>query len=223
MSIFFPIEIAILNTAIIHFANNIWKLRLSYKNIHKQTLLQFGIIASIFSFIGSYVLNTSISSEVLYQHQLFSESRSVSTLSFIIGLIMILFAFIDYSPSLKKISFPTKYLALGGMLSGFFGGLSGHQGAIRSMFLIRIGLSKEMFIATGIAIACCIDTVRLINYVPMLTNSYQQLNYKLIGIAIVFAMIGAQIGNTYLKKTNLKIIENIVALALLCMGVYMML
>ena len=33
--------------------------------------------------------------------------------------------------------------------SGFFGGLSGMQGALRSAFLARAGLSKEAFVASG--------------------------------------------------------------------------
>jgi acyl-CoA reductase-like NAD-dependent aldehyde dehydrogenase len=45
---------------------------------------------------------------------------------------------------------PPGYLPVGGLLSGFFGGLSGHQGALRSVFLLRAGLTKESFIATGV-------------------------------------------------------------------------
>lgn len=45
--------------------------------------------------------------------------------------------------------FPPHWLPLGGLLSGFFGGLSGNQGALRSAFLLKAGLSKEAFIATG--------------------------------------------------------------------------
>ena len=45
------------------------------------------------------------------------------------------------------------FLAAGGLLSGFLGGLSGHQGALRSAFLIKCGLSKEVFIASGVVIA----------------------------------------------------------------------
>jgi hypothetical protein len=46
---------------------------------------------------------------------------------------------------------------VGGILSGFFGGLSGIQGAIRSAFLVKSGLKKEAYIATGVVIACFVD------------------------------------------------------------------
>ncbi len=38
-------------------------------------------------------------------------------------------------------------------MTGFFGGLSGMQGAMRSAFLAKSGLGKEAFIATGAVIA----------------------------------------------------------------------
>ena len=39
-------------------------------------------------------------------------------------------------------------------MSGFLGGLSGHQVALRSAFLIKCGLTKESFLGSGIVIAC---------------------------------------------------------------------
>ena len=57
-----------------------------------------------------------------------------------------------------------KYIPLGGALSGFFGGLSGQQGALRSAFLIRTGLNKETFIGTSVVSAVVVDVSRLIVY-----------------------------------------------------------
>mgnify|MGYP000679824147 CR=1 FL=1 len=55
-------------------------------------------------------------------------------------------------------------MPLGGVLSGFFGGLSGHQGALRSMFLVKCGLDATSFVATGVVIAIAIDLTRLALY-----------------------------------------------------------
>jgi len=38
-------------------------------------------------------------------------------------------------PTLKNLQFDSNKLYLGGALSGFFGGLSGHQGTLRSALL----------------------------------------------------------------------------------------
>jgi hypothetical protein len=57
-----------------------------------------------------------------------------------------------------------RHLALGGVLSGFFGGLSGNQGAFRSVFLLQTGLDKQAFVATGVVCPVIIDVVRLVVY-----------------------------------------------------------
>jgi hypothetical protein len=54
-----------------------------------------------------------------------------------------------------------KYLPLGWLLSGFVGGLSGHQGALRSAFLIKADLREEIFIRTGTVSAVIADIIRL--------------------------------------------------------------
>ena len=41
-----------------------------------------------------------------------------------------------------------RWLPLGGALSGFLGGLSGHQGALRAVFLTPLGLTPTAFAAT---------------------------------------------------------------------------
>ena len=69
-----------------------------------------------------------------------------------------LFALLELVPSLEaRIKFDKKYLPLGGALSGFFGGISGHQGALRSAVLLKCGLEKEAFIATGVVCAVVVD------------------------------------------------------------------
>ena len=41
-----------------------------------------------------------------------------------------IFALFELLPLLRRIEFPRRYVPLGGTLSGFFGGLSGNQGAL---------------------------------------------------------------------------------------------
>jgi phosphomannomutase len=79
----------------------------------------------------------------------------------VVACLMILFALVELLPRFTEISVGKKYLPLGGLLSGFFGGLSGHQGALRSVFLLKAGLSKETFIATGVVISLLVDIPRI--------------------------------------------------------------
>ena len=115
--------------------------------------------------------------------------------------------------------FDKKYLPLGGILSGFFGGISGHQGALRSAFLIKTGISKESFIATGVILACLVDISRLSIYIPKISTNNIDLNYKLVASATISAFIGVYFGNKLLKKTTIKSIQNGVALLLFIYGI----
>ncbi|MBT6439262.1 MAG: TSUP family transporter, partial [Flavobacteriales bacterium] len=116
---------------------------------------------------------------------------------------MIFFALFDIIPRLKNLEFSSNLLIPGGALSGFFGGLSGHQGALRSAFLIKSGLTKEHFIATGVSVACLVDISRLLIYSK--SGSFESTldNLPLILSATGAAFIGAILGKQLLKKVTI--------------------
>ena len=108
------------------------------------------------------------------------------------------------------------------MLSGFFGGLSGNQGALRSAFLIRAGLDKESFVATGVVSAVIVDSVRLTIYgVSYFTTSFNAVPPDIAGLvfaATLAAFIGAFFGKRLLKKVTLRTVQVIVAVWLITVG-----
>jgi uncharacterized membrane protein YfcA len=110
--------------------------------------------------------------------------------------------------------FKRNYLIAGGALSGFFGGLAGIQGALRSAFLIKSGLSKEAYIATGVIIASLVDITRLSVYATRFRSSGLSENTVLIISAILAAIAGAAIGNLLLKKVTYGSIRVLVAVML---------
>ncbi len=131
---------------------------------------------------------------------------------------------LEITPSLNKISFSKKYLPLGGALSGFFGGLSGHQGALRSLFLLRAGLSKEGFIATGVFSAVLIDISRLAVYGPSFFVDHLSINNDktsliLVVIACFAAFAGSFLGSKLLKKITMRFVQLIVGIMILFLAV----
>ena len=130
-AVFFPIELAIALTGIVHFCNNIFKLFLVGKSAHLKTLLYFGIPAVIFAFIGAYLLVNITDLPSWYTYTLFERTLEITPVKLIIAIILIIFAIIELLPFFDRLVFKKKHLPFGGMLSGFFGGLSGHQGALR--------------------------------------------------------------------------------------------
>lgn len=219
-AVFFPVEMAIAMTAIVHLANNFFKLFLVKTFIDKSIVIRFAIPASIFAFIGAYTLKLMTSDMVLLAFTINNFNFEISLLKLIIGVLMFIFAIIELNKKLQQITFSSSYLPLGGSLSGFFGGLSGHQGALRSMFLIKSGLSKEAFIATGIATAVLIDISRLSIYGFTFFTKNENLTtinnaYQLVVLACVAAFLGSYLGKKFLKKVTIDHVNTIVGVMIL--------
>jgi uncharacterized membrane protein YfcA len=218
-SLFFPIEIAIALTGVVHFFNNIYKLILVGKNANKNVLLYFGIPAVIASFIGAYLLINITNLTPLYEYSIGERLFTITPVKLIISILLIVFAIIELLPFLKKLKFKKKHLPIGGFLSGFFGGLSGHQGALRSAFLINAGLSKEVFIGSAVVISAFVDFTRLSIYATRFLNSELGDNIPLILCATISAIIGAYYGNKLLKKVTLEFIQKLVAILLIAISI----
>ena len=71
-AIFFPVEIAVALTAIVHFLNNVFKFFLVGKSIDKSILWRFGIPAIISAFVGAFVLNYLSDLKPFHEYQLLS-------------------------------------------------------------------------------------------------------------------------------------------------------
>lgn len=214
-ALFFPLPTAITLTAIVHFLNNIFKLGLVFKNINWPIAFRFGIASIAGALIGAYCLNYLDSSSLNITYHLFHKELTTSFLKITVALLLIVFALFELIPVLKKIEFGTNKLLIGGIITGFFGGLTGNQGALRSAFLIRFNLTKEMFIATGIIIACMVDISRLSVYMKHFSSELINNNSSLLIGATISAFAGAFIGSKALKKVTLSFVQNIVACMLL--------
>jgi uncharacterized membrane protein YfcA len=214
-AIFFPLDQAIAMTGVVHFSNNIFKGTLVWKNTDKEVLLKFGIPAIIASFAGAWLLLSITHLPVLETYTIGSRSFSITPVKLIISVLLLFFAITELLPFFEKLSFSKKKLVLGGILSGFFGGLTGIQGALRSAFLIKAGLSKESYIATGVMIACVVDITRLSVYASNFVTSGIAQNLTVLIIATLAAIAGAILGNRLLKKVTISTVKYIVAIMLI--------
>lgn len=214
-ALFFPIDLAIALTGVVHFFNNVFKLALVGKNANKKVLLKFGLPAVLAAFIGAYLLINITELEPLHTYAIGSKSFEITTVKLVIATLLIAFAIIELTPFFKNLKFKERHLALGGILSGFFGGLSGHQGALRSAFLINAGLPKEAFIGTAVVISCFVDFSRLSVYSTQIFESGLDRNIGLIISATLSAIVGAVVGNRLLKKVTLDFIQKLIAVLLI--------
>jgi len=217
--IFFPVEVAIALTGVVHFCNNIFKIILVGRNADKEVLMRFGIPAVIASIAGAWLLINITGLKPLFTYEAFGKTIAVFPVKFIISILLIIFACMDLIPYFKRLQFGKGKLPIGGALSGFFGGLSGNQGALRSAFLIKAGLSKEAFIGTAVVVSTFVDLTRLGIYSTRFAKSGLTENLTLVSCATLSAIGGAYIGNKLLKKVTLNFIQVTVAVMLLAISI----
>lgn len=206
-ALFFEIEVAITLTGIVHLMNNLFKTTLIGKKINWNIVLRFGLPGFFGSLIGAYLLLTFSEVNKLISYTILNHSFFVTPIKLFISFLIFIFAIVEIFPFYKNMSFNKNKIYIGGLISGFFGGLSGHQGALRSAFLIRLNLSKESFIASGIMIATIVDVSRLSLYF----TQYEKLNiienFPALITAIFCAFIGAYLGKRVLTKITIDLIQ----------------
>lgn len=217
-AVFFPIEMAVAMTAVVHFANNLFKLGLMRQHARWDLVLRFGIPAMVAAFVGAWVLTQLTGLEPLLQWDSPIGHATVTWLGLSIGCLLIFFAWQELKPGALGKLIPVRALPIGGALSGFFGGLSGHQGALRSVFLLHTGVDKATFIGTGVACAVLIDAARIATYSSQAVFSVDW--QSLIG-PLAAAMIGALLGKQLLEKVTLQGIQRLVAVLLVVLGLAM--
>jgi len=142
-ALFLPVEVAVASTAIVHAANNVFKVGLLAGGAERGVVLRFGLPAIVASFAGALALTTLSSQEPLATWSFLGRSAHVTPAKLIMGLLILGFALFELVPALRSLRAPLRWLPVGGLLSGFFGGLSGHQGALRAVFLTPLGLSPR--------------------------------------------------------------------------------
>jgi uncharacterized membrane protein YfcA len=213
-ALFFPTPIAVAITAVVHFGNNLVKLALFGRLADASVVRRFGLPALLASFLGARLLIELAGDAPLARYTLFGATHEVTPIGVVVGLLIAGFAAWEAVPGLARIGFDSKYLPVGGALSGFFGGLSGHQGALRSAFLIRSGLSKEAFIGTGVVIACLVDAARLALYGREMDLAAVRENWPLVAAAILSAVAGVVVSARALPRVSMGAIRRLVTVML---------
>jgi uncharacterized membrane protein YfcA len=217
--LFFSVQEAIALTAIVHFTNNLFKFSLLKNHIDYKIALPFAATAVLMSFTGAWLLDYISFQKYQYTYQLLGVDAIITPVKIVVALLMIVFVVVELNPNWTfKVNGRASYL-MGGMFSGFFGGLSGNQGALRSMFLLKAGLSKESYIATGVLIACLVDVSRLSVYVKNWSALNLQTQLNLMIIAVIAALAGSLFGKKYIQKITMKSMQTLIVVFLSCIAV----
>ncbi len=219
--LFFPVPVAIAATAVVHLSNNLFKIFIVGKFANKKILIQFGIPAVLAALAGAFFLTYVSAFPAVFSYELGGQLHYITVVKAVIGSIIVVFACLELSPSFEKVAIDQKYMLWGGILSGFFGGLSGNQGALRAMFLIKADLSKEDFIGTNVVLAVMVDLGRLLVYGAgfYAVHFKEVTNISSLVLAATFAaFLGAYMGKKMLNKVTLRTVQAMVGIMLIFLG-----
>lgn len=200
--IWFEPHHAIAGVAVVHGAHNAMKSRMLKQHIDRDALRRFGWALLLGALVGA-LLQTVIPSDPLL---------------LLVGLALIVLPVLKISESWTSIRLPEAEDRIGGFGSGFLGGLTGHQGALRAMFLRQRLPDKSEYAATAAVLALVVDATRIPIY---LWNDVSVLTVDtllLVGF-VVAALVGAQIGRIWLEKWKSDDIQKGIMVGLVLSGI----
>ena len=103
--IFFPVEIAIALTGIVHPLTNFFKIALIGRQINWKVGVRFGVTAIIGAFIGAELMLLFSNIKPFYTYIISDRLFSITMIKLIISILMIVFSLFEIIPSLKNIQF----------------------------------------------------------------------------------------------------------------------
>jgi uncharacterized membrane protein YfcA len=221
-ALFLPVEVAVASTALVHAANNLFKAGLLAGHVHRGVLLRFGAPAIAASFAGALLLAALSGGEPLARWTFLGREALVTPVKLTMGVLILGFALFELVPGLRALRAPVRWLPVGGLLSGFFGGLSGHQGALRAAFLAPLGLAPAEFVSTQAVLALLVDGARLAVYgwtFVLLREGTTEIPWPLVAVATLSAFAGALLGRRLLHKVTIEGIRRLVGALLVVVGV----
>lgn len=226
-ALFFPVHVAVAATALVHGANNVFKIALVGSHADRNLVLRFGLPAIAAAVAGAAALGYVAHFGEIARYAIGPKTATITPVKLVMGLLMLVFALFELLPRFRKLEFDRRYLFLGGLLSGFFGGFSGHQGALRSAFLAKVGISARAFVGTNAVIGFMVDLTRIAAYAGLFlvagsANPIGPEQWPLILAGILSAFVGVLLGKRYLHKITMRTVQNITGFMLFAIAVALM-
>ena len=196
-----PPHEAIAVVAIVHGAHNAGKLALLWENVDLEAFKRYGVWLILGSVVGA-LLQSRVPQRPLLG---------------ILGIALIVLPALTLSEKWTGYMMPESNDRVGGFGSGFMGGLSGHQGALRAMFLSRRIPNKMSYAATASILALCVDLSRIPVYLFYRSEEVFS-HYGLTVVLVISALLGARLGKVWLKNIDSILIRRGVMVGIILSG-----
>lgn len=179
-----------------------WRLR---ANIDRGVLVRFGMLSAAGALAGA----------LLYTR------LGPGPLTGILGGLLLLTAVAQLTGWSARWHPRGPLVAVFGLLSGFFGGVAGNQGGLRSAALTAFRLSPVRFVATATATGVLVDLARTPVYLWNSGSTLLPLAVP-IGIASVGVLVGTLLGERMLLGLSPRRFGQIVGVAIGLLGIWLL-
>ena len=193
---------AVAVVGIVHGSHNAWKLKVLRSSVDYSAVRRYGWAMVVGALIGA-ALNTAVEADPLL---------------LIVGVALVILPLLSMSERWTNVRLPDAEDRIGGFGSGFFGGLTGHQGAWRAMFLQKRLPNKTEYAATAAVLALVVDVTRVPVYVALEGWQILDAGWLIVGLVLA-AVLGVQLGKRWLKKWKSDTIRNGILVAIVASGV----
>jgi len=173
-----PVVPVVMLVGVIHWVHNLWKFLLYRNKVNRNIVIFFGIPALVMSYIGA----------VLFTHSTYD------FLHRLLGLFLMVYVLIVFIRPSLRLKPSKETLIGGGLVTGFFAGLFGIRGVIRSTTLSSFDLPKKEYIATTGFIGLIVDSMRLATYWQQGSFVFDERWRIALLPLIIVSFLGALIG-----------------------------
>lgn len=142
-AVFFPVEIAIGLTAVVHFLNGLFKVFLVGRSADWGVVLRFGVAAALAAIVGAWALSFLADLPVLYTYQISGREFNVTPIKLVIALLLLMFTVLELTRKFHELSFDKKYLPFGGLISGFSVGFREIRARFARRSLLKVASRRK--------------------------------------------------------------------------------
>jgi uncharacterized protein len=217
-ALFFPIEVAIAGTAVVHLGHNAFKAAAIWRHADWSLVLRFGVPAALAAFVGAEALGYVSHLGEVARYRIGPVPAVVTPAKILVAALVAVFVLLDLVPAWRgRLALRREHLVAGGAISGFFGGFSGHQGALRSAFLAKLCPTPQAFIGTGAVVAFMIDSARLAVYALLFLvlgvgagSKFTHVDgWSLIATGIAGAACGTAMAKLFLHRLTMGVLRGV--------------
>jgi hypothetical protein len=175
------------------------------RQLDRGVFLNFGILSAAGGLLGA-LLNARAANPAL---------------AIVFGCLLVFAAVSGLTGFIDRMHFGRPMAWVAGALSGFFGGLVGNQGGIRSAALLGFDIRKEALVATATAIALIVDGARMPVYLAIEGREILSV-WPLLLITIAGVLLGTFWGVRVLRRIPERAFRKVVYSLILALGIYML-